>query len=244
MTWGIGSYSATPALNTSVNGINMAEGCAASGVNDAIRQIMADIAGALSNGLMGVPAGSTFWFPVATAPAGFQALDGSAVSRSANPNLFTMIGTTYGAGDGSTTFNVPDWRGRTPVGYDAANVTGRLNNAGEGGIDASAVGNIGGEMHHQLSLAEIPSHGHTATTAVSISDPGHAHAENLANTGGGLGAGGFTFAIFGAGSIQNTGTDTTGITASATTTLTTSGGNAVHNNVQPSIVALPCIKLG
>src|SRR5262249_4725994 len=154
----------------------------------------------------------------------------------------TMIGTSYGAGDGSTTFNVPDWRGRTVVGYDATNATGRLNNAAKGGVDASAVGNTGGEANHQLILAEIPSHSHTATTTVSIIDPGHSHTYTDTFNPTGDGSGSDPQPTPGVGA--NTGTSTTGITATATTTLTTSGSDAVHNNVQPSIVALPCIKLG
>ena len=50
-------------------------------------------------------------FAMSTAPSGWLTCDGSAVSRSTHSNLFSAIGTTWGTGDGSTTFNVPDLRG-------------------------------------------------------------------------------------------------------------------------------------
>lgn len=63
-----------------------------------------------------VPTGSMFPYAAASAPSGFLLCDGSAVSRTTNATLFGIIGTTYGAGDGSTTFNLPDTRGRTMIG--------------------------------------------------------------------------------------------------------------------------------
>jgi microcystin-dependent protein len=172
MTWnGISDYSATPGSNSAINGINIAEGCNASGINDAIRQLMADIATSLAAGTIGIQPGYIIWVEEATAPTGFQALDGSAVSRTTYPALFTLLGTTYGSGDGSTTFNLPDWRGRTPVGYDAGNATSRMTGDATGGIDASTVGNTGGEQAHAQTSTEMASHTHTATTTVSVSKP-------------------------------------------------------------------------
>jgi microcystin-dependent protein len=66
----------------------------------------------------GVPAGTIVAFAGATAPPGWLLCDGSAVSRAMYASLFAAIATTYGAGDGSTTFNLPDLRGRTAVGRD------------------------------------------------------------------------------------------------------------------------------
>ena len=63
----------------------------------------------------GVPAGSITMFGGNTAPTGWLICDGTAVSRTANADLFTAIGTTFGNGDGSTTFNLPDIRGLWPV---------------------------------------------------------------------------------------------------------------------------------
>ncbi len=66
----------------------------------------------------GVPAGTVEYFAASSAPAGFIKANGAAVSRSTYEALFLAIGTTYGAGDGSTTFNVPDLRGEFVRGLD------------------------------------------------------------------------------------------------------------------------------
>lgn len=65
-----------------------------------------------------VPVGAIFSFPVATAPSGYLECDGSAVSRTTYADLFALISSTYGAGDGSTTFNLPDYRGQFLRGFD------------------------------------------------------------------------------------------------------------------------------
>ena len=66
----------------------------------------------------GVPAGSVIYHAANTAPTGFLKANGAAVSRTTYSDLFTAIGTTFGSGDGSSTFNVPDLRGEFPRGWD------------------------------------------------------------------------------------------------------------------------------
>lgn len=66
----------------------------------------------------GVPAGTVIFHSANTAPTGFIKANGAAVSRSTYADLFTAIGTTFGVGNGSTTFNVPDLRGEFPRGWD------------------------------------------------------------------------------------------------------------------------------
>ena len=66
----------------------------------------------------GIPAGAVQSFAMNTAPTGWLDCDGSAVSRTTYSTLYTAIGTTFGAGDGSTTFNVPDLRGEFIRGWD------------------------------------------------------------------------------------------------------------------------------
>lgn len=116
-----------------------------------------------------VPSGSIMQFAGATAPPGWLLCNGAAVSRTGFAALFAAIGTAYGGGDGSTTFNIPDGRGRVLAGMDPSNATGRLNGAFAGGASAAALGNGGGEQGHVLSGGELTSHNH------GINDPGHGH---------------------------------------------------------------------
>ena len=72
----------------------------------------------IASGLGGSPAGSIVYHAANTAPSGYVKANGAAVSRTTYSDLFTAIGTTYGSGDGSTTFNVPDLRGEFLRGWD------------------------------------------------------------------------------------------------------------------------------
>lgn len=94
--------------------------------------------------------GAMMMWPTATAPTGFLLCDGTAVSRSTYAALFAVIGTAYGTGNGSTTFNLPDFKNRSPIGAGDLYAA----NAQVGSKDAVVV-----------------SHTHTAT----VTDPGHAH---------------------------------------------------------------------
>ena len=100
----------------------------------------------------GVLAGFIQMYGAASAPTGWLLCNGAAVSRSTYATLFALIGTTYGAGDGSSTFNVPDMRDKFPVGSGS---TYALNATG-GSADST-----------------LPSHTHTAT----VTDSGHFHLE-------------------------------------------------------------------
>lgn len=83
-----------------------------------------------------------------SAPANWLICDGSAVSRSTYAELFDVVGTKYGNGDGSTTFNLPDLQKRVPAGYDG------------GDTDFDTVGQTGGEKEVSLSSTEMPEHSH------------------------------------------------------------------------------------
>ena len=83
------------------------------------------------------------------APAGWLVCDGRAVSRGTYAALYAAIGTSFGAGDGSTTFNLPDGRGRVLVGAGAGT-----------GLTARALGVKGGEEAHAVTVAEMPVHYH------------------------------------------------------------------------------------
>lgn len=86
--------------------------------------------------------------PASTIPTGYLAANGQAVSRTIYTDLFAVIGTNNGVGDGSTTFNLPDWRGRGSMGYD-------VNQS-----EFNAVGKTGGEKSHVLTIGEMPQHNH------------------------------------------------------------------------------------
>ncbi len=102
---------------------------------------------ALGYGL--VPTGSIVAYASATPPAGWLVCDGSALSRSAYSALFLAIGTTWGIGDGVSTFSLPDFRGRAPIG------------AGQGaGLSNRPLGQTIGEETHILTVPEMPSHSH------------------------------------------------------------------------------------
>ncbi len=98
---------------------------------------------------LAMPTGAILPFGGSTIPTGFLECDGSAVSRYTYATLFAAIGTTWGAGDGSTTFNLPDLRGRSPLG------------AGTGsGLTARTLGGTGGAETVALATSELPSHNH------------------------------------------------------------------------------------
>lgn len=81
-------------------------------------------------------------------PGGYLVCDGSAVSRTEYSELFDVIGILYGSGDGSTTFNLPDLRGRVVTGLSTTN------------SNFNVLGKTGGEETHTLTISEMPSHNH------------------------------------------------------------------------------------
>lgn len=94
------------------------------------------------------PVGVIVTFAGSTAPIGWLLCDGTAISRTTYFHLFNTISTTYGTGDGSTTFNIPNLKGRIPVGRDSAQT------------EFDVLGETGGAKTHTLAESEIPSHSH------------------------------------------------------------------------------------
>lgn len=127
-----------------------------------------------------VPVGSVLDFCGTTAPDGWVLAYGQAVSRTTYAALFAVLGTLYGAGDGSTTFNLPDCRGRALIGQDnmGGAAAGRVTSAS--GITATSIAATGGNQSTQAHNHGIndPGHFHAVfdpTHAHEIFDPGHTH---------------------------------------------------------------------
>jgi microcystin-dependent protein len=209
------------------------------------------------------PTGTILDYAGSAAPTGWLLAYGQAVSRTTYANLYAILGTVYGAGDGSTTFNVPDLRGRTVFGKDdmGGTAANRITNA-VSGLAATTLGAVGGDQN-------IPSHTHNITDpghTTSISDPGHTHTVSITDPGHTHEAptSGVAGNVYGAGPYNNgtpglygymTRSATTGITAtasSATTGVTglraftgitiNTAGTGTAANIPPAIILNKIIK--
>ena len=184
-----------------------------------------------------IPAGTMILFGGTSTPSGWFWCDGSAYSRTTYAALFAAIGTTWGVGDGSTTFNVPDLRGRAPIGV------------GQGsGLTNRTLGAKLGEENHANTLAENGPHTHTGGLHAHTGGA-HTHGER---TGGDVPA----YVGLGGGSagVQNSNngnattrihTDSGGAVATSSdgaVVTTSSGSGTAHNTMQPSLVVNYLIK--
>lgn len=108
------------------------------------------------------PLGTITMYAAATAPnVNWLICDGSAVSRTTYATLFVVVSTTWGVGNGTTTFNIPDLRGRAPIGVGTG-----------ASLTARALATNYGEENHVLTTAELASHTH------GVTDPTHSHTVN------------------------------------------------------------------
>lgn len=151
-----------------------------------------------------VPTGSVHQMATTTAPSGYLKCNGAAVSRTTYAALFAIIGTTWGAGDGSTTFNVPDLRGEFVRGWDDSR-----------GVDS-------GRSFASFQADQNKSHSHGASASSSVFDPGHAHSVGYGNAE--TNAGRAYESTDGFAGNYNTNGATTGISVSTSVSIAADGG--------------------
>lgn len=173
-------------------------------------------------------------WPSNSIPTGWLLCDGQAVSRTTYADLFAAIGTTFGAGDGSTTFNVPNIKGRVIVGKDGSQT------------EFDTLGETGGAKTHTLTTAEIPSHTHIQD-AHTHTQNSHTHPVGPVAWGTGAGGTNRRYETGGGGLIgtEPYNGNTGGATATNQNTTATNqytGGGGAHNNLQPYIVLNYLIK--
>jgi microcystin-dependent protein len=214
-------------------------------------------------GAPGIPLGVALPYFGVTAPASAFALPfGQAISRTTYVNLFNLVATTYGAGDGATTFNLPDLRGYLLAGKDdmGGAAASRIT-AGAAGIDGTVLGAAGGAQTVTLITAQMPAHGHGVSDPAhahgvsdpshshGVSDPTHAHSvafSTAATTNGnispfafvdGVGAGANVTATAAAATNISLTAAVTGVAVAAASTgiaIQSAGGGAAHQNMPPT----------
>jgi len=204
-----------------------------------------------------IPTGTILAFGAETLPSEYSnywlLCDGRAVSRTTYSRLFAVIGTSFGSGNGSTTFNLPDLRGRVPAGLDdiGGTAANRLTTAGSG-INGLLIGAAGGAQNVTLNQNQIPAHSHSGTAA---SSGAHTHGMEYYAPTSGTGDGGAWSPIGLGGRSSNPGwnpvptTNNTGSTRiveggehTHTLNISNTGGGQAHNNVQPTLIVNYIIK--
>ena len=176
------------------------------------------------------PIGSVMAYAANTAPTGYLLCQGQNVSRTTYAALFAVIGTTYGVGNGSTTFGLPNLKGRIPVGLDSAQT------------EFDQLNESGGTKTHTLTTSEIPAHSHTQNS--------HDHGTGTYQStypSSSIGESAGMYHRTNAGDIargDNTNNNgawvsalvATGRSGGTTATNQNTGGGGAHNNLQPYLV--------
>lgn len=182
-----------------------------------------------------VPVGMIAFYGGTSAPDGWLFCYGQAISRTTYSDLYALYSTTYGNGDGSTTFNLPDLRGRVIAGKDnmGGSSANRLTDAVSESLDGDTLGDTGGEETHTLTGGEsgTSAHGHGTSGLTTNSAGSHSH-------GGGLSSGSSAFGSsgsLGSGSTSSAGSHSHSVSGSIDNSSEASADDP-HNNVQPTII--------
>tara|TARA_R110002153_G_scaffold198612_1_gene352126 strand:+ start:1293 stop:1865 length:573 start_codon:yes stop_codon:yes gene_type:complete len=143
-----------------------------------------DYDGSNITGVEGIPTATIIPWSDSSIPTGFLECTGAAVSRSTYSALFAIVGTTYGAGDGSTTFNTPNLQDNLPIGKSGTKALGSTGGANT----IAATGNVGGSTANAtLGSPQIASHSHPASAPKTPGAPSNAempYSGGYGNTGG------------------------------------------------------------
>ena len=186
-----------------------------------------------------VPAGAVFDFAGTTAPSGYLMCYGQAVSRTTYADLYAAIGNAHGSGDGSTTFNLPDCRGRARFGKDDMGGSAANRLTVTYGITGSSLGNVGGSQSSTLTTTELPSHTHSGTTGGASADHTHSgttstdgsHTHDLYKKGGAGASNAFELtALSIGGATQAAQSGLSASSGSHSHTMTTGGMSADHSH--------------
>jgi microcystin-dependent protein len=192
-----------------------------------------------ASGFGATPLGALMPYAAATAPSGWLLCYGQAVSRTTYAALFAAIGTSYGAGDGSTTFAVPDLRGRVLAGLDniGGSAASRLTGTSVS-PNGNTLGAVGGAQTITLVESQLPANisnsaSSSSSSSTSVTAPGGTTIVTNVN--------GNFIAYQSGGASEPSANLVSSLPATTTTTTTTSvtinpSGGAAHANVQPTML--------
>jgi microcystin-dependent protein len=188
------------------------------------------------SGFGATPIGGLMPYAGLTAPSGWILCYGQDISRTTYAALFAIVSTTYGTGDGSTTFGLPDLRGRVIAGQDdmGGSSANRLTGV-TGSLNGDTLGAAGGTETHTLTTAQLASHTHTGTTGNESTTETHSYLQTIANTTNTTAAG---VGVDVVSSLTTTGATTGSQSLNHTHSFTTAaaGSGTAHNNLPPGIV--------
>jgi microcystin-dependent protein len=251
--WAVGASTAIPPGTTAADGTSASPSRADHVHSRAASESFTNVTatGSVTAGSMTVggaavmPPGIVMQFAAATAPTGWLTCDGSLVLRATYPALFAVIGSTWGADDGSTNFRLPDMRGRAPIGTGTGTYSGAT---------ARALAAVAGEETTVLTTANLAAHNHGVTESPhshGVTDPNHTHSvagdfgNRIAHSNAGSFEGLTSTNMTSKTTFTSLDAHATGVSVNAAATgvsTQNNGSGTAHNTMQPSIALTFIIK--